>query len=215
MLPNGQQTAKEMYGCRGFVAHHNTDLWGDTAPQDIYIPATFWVMGGAWLCTHIWRHYTYTDDRKFLEKMYPLLKESVQFFMDFLVEKEGKLVTCPSVSPENTYIMKDGTKGCLSYGVTMDNEILHELFADFKKPLKFSEKRTLPFWLLPANANKNCRRSRLENTDRSWNGRKIMKRPSRGTVISPICGHFIRHIRLHRTVNRNFARPHGSPCSAA
>ena len=67
-------------------------------------------MGGAWLCTHIWRHYTYTDDRKFLEKMYPLLKESVQFFMDFLVEKEGKLVTCPSVSPENTYIMKDGTK---------------------------------------------------------------------------------------------------------
>ena len=133
MLPNGQQTAKEMYGCRGFVAHHNTDLWGDTAPQDIYIPATFWVMGGAWLCTHIWRHYTYTDDRKFLEKMYPLLKESVQFFMDFLVEKEGKLVTCPSVSPENTYIMKDGTKGCLSYGVTMDNEILHELFADFQK----------------------------------------------------------------------------------
>ena len=133
MLPNGQQTAREMYGCRGFVAHHNTDLWGDTAPQDIYIPATFWVMGGAWLCTHIWRHYTYTDDRKFLEKMYPLLKESVQFFMDFLVEKEGKLVTCPSVSPENTYIMKDGTKGCLSYGVTMDNEILHELFAHFRK----------------------------------------------------------------------------------
>lgn len=133
MLPNGQQTAKEMYGCRGFVAHHNTDLWGDTAPQDIYIPATFWVMGGAWLCTHIWRHYIYTDDRKFLEKMYPLLKESVQFFMDFLVEKDEKLVTCPSVSPENTYIMKDGTKGCLSYGVTMDNEILHELFEHFRK----------------------------------------------------------------------------------
>lgn len=133
MLPNGKQTAKEMYGCRGFVAHHNTDLWGDTAPQDIYIPATFWVMGGAWLCTHIWRHYTYTDDRKFLEKMYPLLKESVQFFMDFLVEKEGKLVTCPSVSPENTYLMEDGTKGCLTYGASMDNEILHQLFSDFQK----------------------------------------------------------------------------------
>lgn len=133
MLPNGRQTAREMYGCRGFAAHHNTDLWGDTAPQDIYIPATFWVMGGAWLCTHIWRHYTYTDDRKLLKKMYPLLKESVQFFMDFLVEKDGKLVTCPSVSPENTYIMKDGTKGCLSYGVTMDNEILHELFEHFRK----------------------------------------------------------------------------------
>ncbi|MGN1206634.1 MAG: glycosyl hydrolase family 95 catalytic domain-containing protein [Eubacterium sp.] len=133
MLPNGQQTAKEMYGCDGFVAHHNTDIWGDTAPQDIYIPSTFWVLGGAWLCTHIWRHYMYTDDMDFLKQMYPLLKESVKFFVNFLVEKDGKLVTCPSVSPENTYIMDDGTKGCLTYGASMDNEILHQLFADFRK----------------------------------------------------------------------------------
>ena len=133
MLPNGQKTAKEMYGCHGFVAHHNTDIWGDTAPQDIYIPATFWVMGGAWLSTHIWSHYLYTNDTNFLKEMYPVLKESVRFFLDFLVEREEKLVTCPSVSPENTYIMEDGTRGCLTYGSTMDNEILHELFAHFRK----------------------------------------------------------------------------------
>lgn len=128
MLPNGIRTAKEMYGCSGFVAHHNTDLWGDTAPQDIYIPATFWVMGAAWLCTHIWRHYLYTCDLAFLKEYYPILKEAVRFFFDFLIEADGAYVTCPSVSPENTYIMEDGTRGCLTYGAAMDNEILHELF---------------------------------------------------------------------------------------
>lgn len=133
MLPNGRQTAGEMYGCKGFVAHHNTDLWGDTAPQDIYIPATFWVMGGAWLCTHIWSHYLYTKDLEFLKEMYPLLKESVQFFMDFLIEVDHHYVTCPSVSPENTYIMEDGTRGSLTYGCTMDNEILHDLFDQYDK----------------------------------------------------------------------------------
>lgn len=133
MLPNGKKTAEEMYGCRGFVAHHNTDIWADTAPQDIYIPATFWVMGAAWLCTHIWNHYLYNMDLSFLEKMYPALKESVRFFLDFLIEVDGHYVTCPSVSPENTYLMDDGTKGCLTYGCTMDNEILHELFSHFQK----------------------------------------------------------------------------------
>lgn len=133
MLPNGLKTAEKMYGCQGFVAHHNTDLWGDTAPQDIYIPATFWVMGAAWLCTHIWNHYLYTQDKNFLKEMYPALKEAVHFFLDFLIEVDGCYVTCPSVSPENTYIMEDGTQGCLTYGCTMDNEILHELFAHFEK----------------------------------------------------------------------------------
>lgn len=130
MLPNGLRTAKEMYGCEGFVAHHNTDLWGDTAPQDIYIPATFWVMGAAWLCTHIWQYYLYTKDLTFLKEYYPALKEAVRFFFDFLIEADGAYVTCPSVSPENTYIMENGVSGCLTYGATMDNEILHELFGN-------------------------------------------------------------------------------------
>lgn len=131
MLKNGKQTAKEMYGCKGFVAHHNTDIWGDTAPQDIYIPATYWVMGGAWLCTHIYDHYEFTGDKEFLKDMYPLLKESVRFFLDFLIEVDGEYVTCPSVSPENTFIMENGVRGCITAGATMDNEILRELFSDF------------------------------------------------------------------------------------
>ncbi len=130
MLPNGLRTAKEMYGCNGFVAHHNTDIWGDTAPQDIYIPATFWVMGAAWLCTHVYKHYLYTLDLEFLKEYYPAMKEAVRFFFDFLIEVDGYYVTCPSVSPENTYIMESGMRGCLTYGAAMDNQILHELFAN-------------------------------------------------------------------------------------
>lgn len=133
MLPNGKRTAEEMYGCRGFVAHHNTDIWGDTAPQDIYIPATYWVMGGAWLATHIWSHYLYTMDLAFLKRMYVFMKETVQFFMDFLIELDGEYVTCPSVSPENTFIMPDETRGCITAGVTMDCEILHDVFTQFVK----------------------------------------------------------------------------------
>ena len=127
MLPNGQRTAEVMYGCSGFVAHHNTDIWGDTAVQDIWEPASYWVMGAAWLCTHQWTHYTYTKDTEFLKKAYPVMREAAKFFLDFLVEKDGKLLTCPSVSPENTYILPNGQRGCLTAGATMDNQILRDL----------------------------------------------------------------------------------------
>ena len=133
MKKNGEETAKEMYGCRGFVAHHNTDIWANTAPQDIYIPATYWVMGGAWLCTHVWNHYEYTMDEEFLSRMYPVVKSAVTFFLDYLIEVDGDLVTCPSVSPENTYITKDGTRGCVCAGATMDTEILRDLFTQCLK----------------------------------------------------------------------------------
>ncbi|MDE5697151.1 MAG: glycoside hydrolase family 95 protein [Lachnospiraceae bacterium] len=132
MLPNGRKTAEVMYGCRGFVAHHNTDIWGDTAPQDLWIPGSFWVMGGAWLCTHIWTHYEYTGDEEFLREMFPVMREAAQFFLDFCIEHEidGKtyLCTCPSVSPENTFILPNGEQGANSIGVTMDNQILRDLF---------------------------------------------------------------------------------------
>ncbi|PHV71611.1 alpha-L-fucosidase [Sporanaerobium hydrogeniformans] len=140
LVKSGKQTAKEMYGCRGFVAHHNTDIWADTAPQDIYIPATYWVMGGAWLCTHLWMHYQYTQDKIWLEEAYPLLEEGVLFFLDFLVEKEGQLLTCPSVSPENTYILPNGTKGCICAGSTIDNEILRDLFEAYISAAKLLDK---------------------------------------------------------------------------
>ena len=131
MLENGKRTAREMYGCRGFVAHHNTDVWADTAPQDLAIPATYWVMGGAWLATHIWKHFRYTMDQDFLERMYPILFECVQFFGDFLMEDEGELVICPSVSPENTYIMKNGKTGRLCMSSTMDTAILRDILIQF------------------------------------------------------------------------------------
>jgi alpha-L-fucosidase 2 len=139
MWENGKKTAEEMYGCRGFVAHHNTDIWGDCAPQDIYIPATYWVMGGAWLCTHIWLHYSYTKDEAFLRQMYPILRDAVLFFHDYLVEEDGEFVTIPSVSPENTYILPDKVRGCVCAGASMDIQILRDLFDDFLKASKVLE----------------------------------------------------------------------------
>lgn len=144
MWENGKRTARKMYGCRGFVAHHNTDLWGDCAPQDIYVPATYWVMGAAWLCTHIWIHYLYTGDRAFLQSMYPILEDAVLFFHDFLIEVGGRPVTCPSVSPENTYILPDGTRGHVGVGVSMDDQILRDLLEGYLKASKVLQKEDTP-----------------------------------------------------------------------
>lgn len=134
MLPNGRRVAREMYGCRGFVAHHNTDLWGDCDPVDHWIPATVWPMGAAWLCLDIWEHFEYSGDRAFLERYYPIMREAAEFFLDYLVEdSRGRLVTCPSASPENTYILPSGERGSLCYGPALDNQILRALFADCVK----------------------------------------------------------------------------------
>lgn len=133
MVKNGRKTAREMYGCRGFVAHHNTDINGDTAPQDLWIPGSYWVMGAAWLCTHQWTHFQYTQDVEFLKKSFPIMCEAALFFLDFLVEKDGYLVTCPSVSPENTFILPSGEMGANGAGVTMDNQILRDLFTQCMK----------------------------------------------------------------------------------
>ena len=129
MREPGRRTASVMYGCRGFVAHHNTDIWADTAPQDIYPPSTYWTLGAAWLCLHLWEHYLFTQDRAFLGQAYETMKEAALFFVDFLTESpEGVLVTAPSVSPENTYILPGGESGTLCYGPAMDSQILTELF---------------------------------------------------------------------------------------
>lgn len=128
MVENGKKTAREMYGCRGFVAHHNTDIWADTAPQDLALAASYWVMGGAWLAAHIWKHYRYTMDQAFLERMMPVLEECVLFFKDFMIEDQGEMVVCPSVSPENTYYQADGTTGSACAGCTMDTGILRDIF---------------------------------------------------------------------------------------
>lgn len=128
MLPSGRENARRMYGCRGFMAHHNTDIHGDCAPQDTWFSSTYWVLGAAWMCTHVWTHFAYTRDYDFLEKYYPILCEASLFFLDFLVEKDGCLVTCPSISPENVYRLENGQTGAVTYGATMDNQILRDLF---------------------------------------------------------------------------------------
>jgi alpha-L-fucosidase 2 len=100
----GQRTAKVQYGAGGWVCHHNTDLWRATAPIDGAFWG-FWQMGGAWLSLHLWDHFEFNGDKKFLAEIYPVLKGASQFFLDTLVdEPSGKwLVTCPSMSPENKH----------------------------------------------------------------------------------------------------------------
>lgn len=141
MRKPGRVTAKKMYGCRGFTAHHNTDIWGDTAPQDIYMPATIWPLGAAWMSLHLWEHYEFTEDIEFLENAYETLKEASLFFVDFLVEnKDGLLITTPSVSPENMYILPNGEKGTLCEAPSMDSQIIYALFTSCIKASEILEK---------------------------------------------------------------------------
>jgi alpha-L-fucosidase 2 len=129
MREPGRRMAQRMYGCRGFVCHHNTDLWGDCAPTDRNLTASFWPMGAAWLCLHLWEHYAFTGDRDFLGQVYGTLKEACLFFLDFLVEDaRGRLVTSPTVSAENTYRLANGEQGSLCMGASMDNQMLDRLF---------------------------------------------------------------------------------------
>jgi alpha-L-fucosidase 2 len=130
MVPRGRDTARIMYGCRGTVCHHNTDFYGDCAPQDVYMASTLWVTGGAWLALHLWEHYRFTQDRVFLAKWLPVLREYAVFFLDFL-SKDGRgyMVTNPSLSPENRYVMPDGHDTPICAGPTMDNQIIRALFA--------------------------------------------------------------------------------------
>jgi len=115
---SGARTAKEQYGCRGWVVHHNTDLWRGTAP--INNIDGIWPTGGAWLCQHLWEHYLFTGDKKFLARAYPAMKQASLFFMDFLVKdpKTGWLVSTPSFSPE---------QGTLCIGPTMDHQLIRAL----------------------------------------------------------------------------------------
>ncbi|MBR6477848.1 MAG: hypothetical protein IKS85_05310, partial [Lachnospiraceae bacterium] len=133
MRTDGRKVAREMYGCRGFVAHHNTDVHGDCAPQDLWIPATFWPMGAAWLSTHLWTHYEYTKDLAFLKETFPVMAEAALYFVDALQPWGEYFVTNPSSSPENTYILPSGEKGCVCLGPTMDNQILRDLFTNCLK----------------------------------------------------------------------------------
>ncbi|MDF2958789.1 MAG: glycoside hydrolase family 95 protein [Paenibacillus sp.] len=130
MLPNGRVTAQEVYGCSGFVAHHNTNLWGDTHVEGIPVSASIWPLGAAWLSLHLWEHYRFGLDQSFLAgRAYPVMKEAAIFLLDYMVEDEkGRLITGPSISPENKFILPNGVAGNVCMGPAMDLQIVRTLF---------------------------------------------------------------------------------------
>ena len=123
----GKQTARDMYGARGWVLHHNTDIWRINGPVDGAFWG-MWPMGGAWLSQHLFDKYEFSGDRAFLESVYPVLKGASQFYLDFLVEEPRNhwLVVCPSISPENA--PSAHSRSSVSAGTTMDNQLVSDLF---------------------------------------------------------------------------------------
>jgi alpha-L-fucosidase 2 len=161
---NGRNVARKMYNRRGWVLHHNTTIWRGAQPVDYNARPAFWPMGGAWLATHLWEHYQFTRDRKFLaEHGYPLMKGAAEFCADWLIEDgKGRLVTAASNSPEIDfyYTAKDGSRkaGGISMGPTMDLAIIRDLFdacvraselldrdPEFRSELKNKLERLLPY----------------------------------------------------------------------
>lgn len=131
----GQYTARNFYNARGWVAHHNTDIWaisnpvGDTGRGDPQWAN--WMMGGNWLCQFLWQHYRYTGDLQFLrDTAYPIMRSAALFSLDWLVKDpaSGYLVTAPATSPENMFVLENGTREAVSVASTMDMTIIRELF---------------------------------------------------------------------------------------
>ncbi|MDQ0064078.1 glycoside hydrolase family 95 protein [Paenibacillus harenae] len=159
---NGKKTAETNYGARGWVAHHNSDLWGQTAPVGDFGDGdpvwAFWPMGGVWLTQHLWEHYAFSGDEGFLrDKAYPIMKEAALFCLDWLIEdKGGHLITSPSTSPELKFRVGD-KRQAVSAAATMDLSLIGELFdncmksaellgidEDFAKTLAEKKQKLLP-----------------------------------------------------------------------
>jgi alpha-L-fucosidase 2 len=130
LLVTGSEVARRMYGCRGFVVHHNTDLVADACPTDRNLGATYWPLGGAWLTLHLWDRCQFSGARCDVERAWPFLREASLFFLDFLVPNaRGELVVSPTCSPENAFRRADGSVGSLCARASMDAQILDRLFA--------------------------------------------------------------------------------------
>jgi len=160
----GRDTARVNYGARGWVSHHNVDLWRQSAPVGNFgLGAPTWAnwpMSGPWFCQHLWEHYRFTGDREFLAKRaYPVMRGAAEFCLDWLIEDgQGRLTTCPSVSTENTFLTADQKPAQVSHGCTMDIALIRELFAncieasrilgidaEFRTALAKARERILPY----------------------------------------------------------------------
>lgn len=140
----GKKTAKLHYGCRGFVLHHNTDYWGNTSPvgllpgqkesSAVFVQSAFWPMGGAWMTLELFKAYEYNADEEYLKEIvYPITREAVLFLNDWLMEYKGEYVTCPSISPENSYIDAKGERVRSTISSAMDIAIISEVFDNYIK----------------------------------------------------------------------------------
>lgn len=142
LAKTGAITAKTFYGINGWTVAHNSDIWAMTNPVGDFGKGdpvwANWNMGGAWLSTHLWEHYAFTNDKAFLKNDgYPLMKGAAQFCLEWLVDdKKGKLITSPSTSPENQFLTPEGYKGATLYGGTADLAMIRECFEQTIKAAK-------------------------------------------------------------------------------
>ncbi len=157
---HGRKTAKVHYNCRGFCCHHNTDIYRVTTPVDGHPQHALWPMSGGWMATHLWEHYLFTEDKEFLSTRYEILKEASLFFLDFMVEYNGYLVSIPSTSPENQFKYGENNEkhAAISIASTMDMSIIRQTFkatieaskilnidAEFRAQLESAFPRLFPF----------------------------------------------------------------------
>lgn len=159
----GKETAKSYYHANGWITHHNSDIWAMSNPVGDFgkgdpMWANWW-MGANWLSRHLWEHYQYTGDEKYLAEVYPILKGAAEFSLDWLQkDKDGYLVTMPSTSPENEYYYDGKKKGIITVASTMDMSIIKDLFSntiaaskalgadkEFRKKLEDTYKKMYPF----------------------------------------------------------------------
>ncbi len=132
---NGKRTAAIHYGCRGWTAHHNVDLWRASTPSDGHPSWAFWPMGGVWLTMHLWERYLYRPDREWLRSYaFPIMRGAVLFCLDWLHESpEGHLQTSPSTSPENKFVTESGEACSVAESSAMDMTLIRELFHSFRE----------------------------------------------------------------------------------
>lgn len=131
LVTPGEQTARIQYGMNGWNSQTITNVWGYTSPGE-GVGWGMYVAGSGWICRHLWDHYTYTLDQKYLGRVYPVMLKAAEFYLDWLVEDPatGKLVSGPSTSPENQFIAPDGSHCSMTMGPSHDQEIIHELFTN-------------------------------------------------------------------------------------
>ncbi|KAK7427152.1 hypothetical protein QQZ08_006265 [Neonectria magnoliae] len=175
MAVRGRITAKSMYGCEGWCAHHNTDIWGDADPADRWMPSTLWPLGGVWLCIDLMEMLQYQYDHELHKRSAVLLEGCIEFLLDFLIlSKDGNyLVTNPSLSPENTFISGDGSRGILCEGSVIDITIIRIAFEHY-----LLSSQELP---TPANSDLVGRKASFKNG--AW---KTTRRTSPDIDMCPI-----------------------------